>query len=141
MSEQTAYIMCRILEGVTSHGTGWEVKNKYKIKGATGGKTGTTQNNTDGWFMGITPNLAAGCWTGCEDQAIHFQSTANGSGATMSLPIWSLFFQKVQADETLKIEFPDMFEPPKKKLTLEIDCAKFTEEDGGGGIDFNGGGE
>ncbi len=141
MSEQTAYIMSRILEGVTSHGTGWEVKNKYKIKGATGGKTGTTQKNTDGWFMGITPNLTAGCWTGCEDQAIHFQSTVNGSGATMSLPIWALFFQKVQADPSLKIEFPDIFEPPKKKLTIEIDCAKFTDDDGGAPIDFNNNGE
>lgn len=137
MSEQTAYIMCRILEGVTSHGTGWEIKNKYKIKGATGGKTGTTQNNTDGWFMGITPNLTAGCWTGCEDMGVHFQSTANGSGATMSLPIWGLFFQKVQADPTLKIEFPDMFEPPKKKMTIEIDCAKYTGDGDGTPIDFN----
>lgn len=139
MSEQTSYIMLKLMEGVTSHGTGYEVKGKYKIKGATAGKTGTTQNNSDGWFMGITPNLVAGCWVGCEDRAIHFRSTAQGSGAHMALPIWGKFFQKVQADSSIQIEFPDYFEPPQKKLTIEIDCNKFSsEENSGSEINFNG---
>lgn len=140
MSEQTSYIMLKLMEGVTSHGTGYEVKGKYKIKGATAGKTGTTQNNSDGWFMGITPNLVAGCWVGCEDRAVHFRSTAQGAGGHMALPIWAKFFQKVQADESIKMEFPDFFEQPKKKLSIEIDCANFKTEDGNTTpIDFNSG--
>ena len=98
------------------------------MKGATAGKTGTTQNNSDGWFMGVTPNLAAGVWTGCEDMKVAFRSTDLGSGGNMSLPIWALFMKKVQEDASIKVEFPDQFEPPKGKLTLETDCQKFEGE-------------
>jgi penicillin-binding protein 1A len=138
MSEQTAYVMLKLLEGVTSHGTGYEVKGKYQIKGACGGKTGTTQNNSDGWFMGVTPNLVAGCWVGCEDRAIHFRTTDLGAGGHMALPIWARFFKKVQADSSLNVGFPDYFEPPKKKLTLEIECGNYAEPTDNEPVNFDG---
>lgn len=79
-----------------------------------GGKTGTTQNNSDGWFMGFTPSLVSGCWVGGEDRSIHFDRLAEGQGASMALPIYALYMQKVYKDKTLGYSEDETFEIPEK---------------------------
>ncbi|RZL17191.1 MAG: penicillin-binding protein, partial [Pedobacter sp.] len=120
MNEEVAYVMTRMLRGVVTNGTGWRL-TKYGIKTPIGGKTGTTQNNSDGWFMGISPSLVAGVWTGCEDRAFHFTSTAQGDGATTALPIFAGFMKRVYANPKLKISKAD-FEPPKNGVSITYDC-------------------
>lgn len=91
-----------------------------------GGKTGTTQLHADGWFMAVTPDLVGGVWVGAEDRSIHFQNLANGQGASMALPIWGLFLQKVQADP--KIGFSGReFERPMG-VTKRLDCEELVSE-------------
>ena len=139
LSEESAYVILNLLEGVTQSGSGvrlrlpWEKPGyvtgyPYEFDNAIAGKTGTTQNQSDGWFMGIVPNLATGVWTGGEDRAIHFEGIAKGQGATMSLPSWALFMQKCYADKTLKISKED-FEKPEK-LSTNINCDEKTAEEG-----------
>ena len=88
-----------------------------------GGKTGTTQNHSNGWFMGVTPNLVGGVWSGWEDQAIHFETLGEGSGANMALPIMAIFLQKVYADPQFGIMEADEFEHPSD-FNMELDCDK-----------------
>ena len=90
-------------------------------------KAGTTQNNSDGWFMGITPDLVSGCWTGAEDRAVHFDNTLYGQGAEMALPIWAKYMQKVYADKSIKLTQSD-FEKPSKNIEIEMDCSKYNKE-------------
>lgn len=117
ISEETSYKMITMLRSVIDHGTGVRVRYRYGLKMPMGGKTGTTQNNSDGWFMGFTPSLVNGCWVGGEDRAIHFDSMAEGQGANMALPIWAIYMQKVLADEELgyssteQFDIPDWFDP------------------------------
>ena len=94
------------------------------------GKTGTTQNNSDGWFMGITPDLVTGCWVGGEDRAVHFDRTGQGSGAAMALPIFAKYMQKVYTDKSIKISQGD-FEKPARRINVEMDCSKYNKEEGG----------
>jgi len=128
MNEEVAYVMTRMLRGVVTNGTGWRLAGKYGIKTPIGGKTGTTQNNSDGWFMGISPQLVAGVWTGCEDRAFHFTSTAQGDGATTALPIFAGFMKRVYADSKLKISKAD-FEPPKNGVSITYDCNQYQQQD------------
>lgn len=121
MSEQTAYIMEKMLQRVTSWGTAAKISYEYKITGAVGGKTGTTQNYSDGWFIGITPTLVSGCWVGFEDRAVHFRSMNLGSGAAMAMPIWGKYMQKVIKDTSLYTAYPD-FEKPIAPLTVDMNC-------------------
>ena len=126
ITENTAYLMCNLLEGVVTSGTGVRLRYKYKLMNPMGGKTGTTQKHADGWFMGITPDLVGGVWVGAEDRSIHFQNLANGQGASMALPIWALFLQKVQADPKVRIsERP--FERPMG-ITKRLDCDESVSE-------------
>ena len=117
ISESTSYKMIYMLRNVIDHGTGVRVRYKYGIKAPMGGKTGTTNNNSDGWFMGFTPSLVSGVWVGGEDRAIHFDNLAEGQGASMALPIYALYMQKVYKDtslgysETEQFEIPDWFDP------------------------------
>ncbi|MBQ8099837.1 MAG: transglycosylase domain-containing protein [Paludibacteraceae bacterium] len=117
ISEQTAYKMIYMLRNVVDHGTGVRTRFRYKLTMPMGGKTGTSQNNSDGWFMGFTPSLVSGCWVGGEDRAIHFDSMADGQGANTALPIFALYMQKVLADPTLgytadeQFDIPDWFDP------------------------------
>lgn len=127
MSEQTAYIMEKMLEQVTTHGTAAKIKYQYKIPGAVGGKTGTTQNYSDGWFMGITPSLVTGVWTGFEDRAIHFRSMDLGSGSSMAMPIWGNYMKKVTADTSL-FKLQETFTPPQQPLTVEMNCETYNEK-------------
>ena len=125
ISEETAYLMIELMKGVVESGTGARLRYKYGLNSPIAGKTGTTSNNSDGWFMGITPNLVSGVWVGCEDRSVHFRSTALGQGANMSLPIWAIFMKKVYADKTLNVKVSDNFEKPTKPLSVEIDCNKY----------------
>ncbi|PIE87795.1 MAG: penicillin-binding protein, partial [Bacteroidetes bacterium] len=124
MSEETAYLMLELMKGVVETGTGIRLRNKYGFTNPIAGKTGTTQNNSDGWFMGLTPKLTTGVWTGCEDRAAHFRTIALGQGANMALPIFALYLQKLYADSTLNLYQGD-FETPVKPLSVEIDCEKW----------------
>jgi penicillin-binding protein 1A len=130
LDEQTAYVMTDMLKAVVKEGTGVRLGWKYKLTNPIGGKTGTTQNNSDGWFMGITPELVTGVWTGAEDRAIHFSSTNFGEGANTALPIFALYMQKVYADPTLKYTKGD-FPLPKGGITTTIDCGAYTQQQTG----------
>lgn len=114
MNEMYAYTMIDLMKGVTRFGTASGELRRMGIPDTVeiAGKTGTTQNNSDGWFMGITPNLATGVWVGWEDRATHFYSTGEGQGAKMALPIWGIFMKKVWADKELGITPDDKFAKP-----------------------------
>lgn len=128
MSEQTAYIMEKMLERVTAHGTAAKVKYMYQVPGAVGGKTGTTQNYSDGWFIGITPTLATGIWTGFEDRAIHFRSMSLGSGSAMAMPIFGTYMKKALSDSSL-VKVQQVWEAPKQPLSVEINCDNYETND------------
>lgn len=108
-SEGTYVKMLDMLRGVIDGGTGGRIRRNYGITAPMGGKTGTTQNNSDGWFMGFTPRLSTGCWVGGEDRSIHFDRTTDGQGASMALPVVGLFFKKVFADKSLGYSQSDQF--------------------------------
>ncbi len=127
MSEEKAYIMLQLMKGVVELGTGRRLQFMYKLMNPIAGKTGTTQNNSDGWFMGITPDLVSGCWVGAEDRSVHFNSTDQGQGASMALPVFAKYMQKVYADKTIKISKGD-FDKPAKKIEVEMDCHKYDKE-------------
>ena len=114
MNEMYAYTMIDLMKGVTRFGTASGELRRMGIPETVeiAGKTGTTQNNSDGWFMGITPNLATGVWVGWEDRATHFWSTGEGQGAKMALPIWGIFMKKIWADKELGITPDDKFAKP-----------------------------
>lgn len=124
MSEETAYLMVSLMKGVVESGTGRRLKYTYGFQNPIAGKTGTTQNQSDGWFMGLTPDLVTGVWVGCEDRSAHFRTITLGQGANMALPIWALYMRKVYDDAELNIDQGD-FEKPSKPLSVEIDCDKF----------------
>lgn len=130
LDEQTAYIMTDMLKTVVKEGTGVRLGWKYKLTNPIGGKTGTTNNNSDGWFIGITPELVTGVWTGAEDRAIHFSTTSFGEGANTALPIFGLYMQKVYADPTLKYSKGD-FPLPKGGITTIIDCGAYSQQQSG----------
>lgn len=123
ISESSAYKMLVMLRAVINEGTGGRIRRLYNITADMGGKTGTTQNNSDGWFMGFTPSLVSGCWVGGEERDIHFDRMADGQGASMALPIWGIYMNKVYADKTLgysqeeKFDIPDEFDPCKDKVS------------------------
>ena len=122
ISENTAYLMVNLMEGVVQGGTASRLRYRYKLTGEIAGKTGTTNDNADGWFIGYTPTLTAGVWTGAEDRQVHFQSTALGQGAHMSLPTWGIFMQKVIADGTLGVSANDRFiAPPGMDMSFGCD--------------------
>ena len=120
ISEESAYKMLVMLRAVINEGTGGRVRSRYKITADMGGKTGTTNNNSDGWFMGFTPSLVSGCWVGGEDRDIHFDGMYYGQGASMALPIWGLYMNKVYADKSLgysqeeTFRIPEDFDPCKR---------------------------
>ncbi|MDE0535763.1 penicillin-binding protein 1A [Tenacibaculum sp. L6] len=134
LSEESAYVILDLMKGVTQIGSGARLRSNYTSGGdaVTGfpyrftnpiaGKTGTTQNQSDGWFMGIVPNLATGVWTGGEDRATHFAGLRYGQGATMSLPTWAIFMRKCYEDKTLDVSKGN-FEKPKN-VSINLDCSK-----------------
>ncbi|GAA4295589.1 penicillin-binding protein 1A [Aestuariibaculum suncheonense] len=143
VGEETAYVTVKLLEGVTRGGSGtrlrgnWGVNNQvykevitgypYELENPIAGKTGTTQNQSDGWFMGMVPNLVTGVWVGGEDRSVHFKSITYGQGATMALPIWGMYMKSCYADETLNVSKAD-FEAPEN-LSIHVDCDNIPEGD------------
>lgn len=124
IDEQTAYLMINLLRGVIDQGTGGRLRwhQVYgQIPGPIAGKTGTTQNHSDGWFMGVTPQLVAGVWTGGDLRSIRFDNIRYGQGANMALPIWGRFMKKVYADETLEYTPDHEFEKPMNFI-MNLDC-------------------
>ena len=122
IGEYTAYLMANLMQGVVNSGTGIRLRAKYGLKGEIAGKTGTTNDQSDGWFIGYTPSLTAGVWVGAEDRQVHFESLTLGGGSNMALPIWGLFMQKVLADGTHGVYETDRFiAPPGVNLNLDCD--------------------
>ncbi|MDB4620659.1 transglycosylase domain-containing protein [Flavobacteriaceae bacterium] len=137
LSEESAYVTIDLLKGVTEAGSGIRLRHEgadqenyayqnvvtgypYKFENPIAGKTGTTQNQSDGWFMGMVPNLVTGVWVGGEDRAVHFEDIAFGQGATMALPIWAMYMRGAYEIPELGISLED-FEAPEK-LTIPINC-------------------
>ena len=148
LSEEAAYVTVNLLEGVTMAGSGTRLRTTgadeynrayqnivtgypYEFTNPIAGKTGTTQNQSDGWFIGMVPNLVTGVWVGAEDRAIHFEDIAYGQGASMALPIWGVYMKSIYQDSTLMIS-NEGFERPKK-LSIELDCNKFVVDSIGSG--------
>lgn len=132
MSEVTAYKMIELMKGVVQSGTGIRLRYKYKFENPIAGKTGTTQNQSDGYFMGITPDLTSGVWVGAEDRSIHFRTITQGQGSNMALPIWALYMRKVYDDPSLHISQGD-FQKPITDIDLDFDCDKYELEQGNSG--------
>ncbi len=142
LSEEVAYVTINLLEGVTQGGSGTRLRHAssanqpvykeiitgypYQFDNPIAGKTGTTQNQSDGWFMGMVPNLVTGVWVGAEDRAAHFKTIAYGQGASMALPIWALYMKNCYNDETLNVS-KEEFEKPDN-LSIELDCEKHQEQ-------------
>jgi penicillin-binding protein 1A len=125
---QISYVMLNFLLKVKQLGTASRLARYGFGDIDMGGKTGTTQGNTDGWFMGVTPQLVCGTWVGCEDPVISFRSTAYGQGAAMALPIYALFMQKVYKDPKLGYDRSLKFDRPVKDLTIELDCSRYRQK-------------
>ncbi len=128
MSENTAWLMLELMKGVVSEGTGRRLNWRYGFNHPIAGKTGTTQSNSDGWFIGVTPDLAAGVWVGGEDRGIRFRDLALGQGANVALPIWAKFMTRVYNDDSLNISTGD-FEVPLNPPDVEIDCSKVEQQE------------
>ena len=142
LSAESAYVTLQMMEGVTRSGSGsrlrhtWRGKDPVYRKAVTGypygftnaiaGKTGTTQNQSDGWFMGIVPNLVTGVWVGGDDRAVHFPGINYGQGATMALPIWGMYMKGVYENEDLKVSKSEFDKP--KDLSITIDCENYKSE-------------
>ena len=112
INETTAYKMIYMLQNVMNHGTGVRARFRYNLRMQAGGKTGTSQNQSDGWFIGFTPSLVSGAWVGGEDRSVHFDNIAQGQGANLALPIWSLYMEKVLADPDLPYSEDEQFDIP-----------------------------
>lgn len=130
ISEKTAYMMLHLMKGVVQSGTGTRLNYKYHLNEYTtniAGKTGTTQNNSDCWFVGITPKLATAIWTGGELRSIHFRNMTYGQGAAMALPIFGYYMKKIYCDPQLHFPRRD-FDTPSLPLDTELDCSRFQQE-------------
>lgn len=144
LSKDVAYAMVDLMKGVTEGGSGTRLRHNfnkdnklykevvtgypYEFTNPIAGKTGTTQNQSDGWFMGMVPNLVTGVWVGGEERSIHFQSLSYGQGASMALPIWALYMKANYADEELDVSKED-FEKPEE-MSINMDCNRIVEEEG-----------
>jgi len=129
MSELTAYKMIELMKGVVQSGTGIRLRSLYGFNNPIAGKTGTTQKNSDGYFMGITPDLTTGVWVGAEDRSVHFRSTKLGQGSHTALPIWALYMKKVYADKNLGISKGDFTKPNIPGVDLNFDCNRYDDEE------------
>ena len=130
MSELTAYKMVELMKGVVQSGTGIRLRSYYGFNNPVAGKTGTTQKQSDGYFMGITPDLTTGVWVGAEDRSVHFRSTKLGQGSHTALPIWALYMKKVYADKSLGISKGDFTKPNIPGVDLNFDCNRYDDDEG-----------
>ena len=130
MSELTAYKMVELMKGVVQSGTGIRLRSYYGFNNPIAGKTGTTQKNSDGYFMGITPDLTTGVWVGAEDRSVHFRSTKLGQGSHTALPIWAMYMKKVYNDKSLNISQGDFPKPYAPGVDLNFDCNRYDNDEG-----------
>ncbi len=128
LKEETAIMLTNMLQSVVDSGTARRLRYQYHLNGDIAGKTGTTQNHSDGWFMGYTPNLVAGVWVGAESPKVHFRTIGLGQGANMALPIWGRFMNKVYKDPQFRHWENTTFDPLPDSLYWEMDCAPYLEE-------------
>src|SRR5690606_21056019 len=143
LSKDVAYAMVNLMEGVTQGGSGTRLRTSgyekwrkeyqeiitgypYEFKNPIAGKTGTTQNQSDGWFMGMVPNLVTGVWVGGEDRDIHFKTITYGQGASMALPIWGVYMKENYADKELGVSDGGFIEP--EEMSINVDCAQVKED-------------
>ena len=127
INAESADKMLVLLQAVVNKGTGSRLRRRYNVEGEIGGKTGTTNRNSDAWFMGFTPQLVTGCWVGGEDRDIHFDSMTWGQGATMALPIFASFIKKVYADHSLGYSPDATFGLPKEYNPCKTGSSDFDE--------------
>lgn len=141
LSKEAAYVTVNLMEGVTQYGSGQRLRGTwateadhykravtgypYDFKNPIAGKTGTTQNQSDGWFMGMVPNLVTGVWVGAEDRSVHFPTITYGQGATMALPIWGMYMKKVYKDDKLDVSSGEF--PKPETLSIETNCAIYEQ--------------
>ena len=125
INEQVSYAMINMLKGVIDFGTARRLRGKYGLRAEIAGKTGTTNENSDGWFIGMVPKLCAGAWVGGDEKSIHFRTTELGSGSNMSLPIWGEFMTRVYRDKSLGITENDRFVRPAE-MGIQIDCYQYS---------------
>ena len=137
ISARAADNMLTMLRGVIDGGTGGRVRYKFNIGGEIGGKTGTTNRNSDAWFIGFTPQLVSGCWVGGEDRDIHFDSMAYGQGASMALPIWAYYMQKIYKDSTLDYSTSVPFDLPKDFVPCDKSMVVSNEDEAGANSGIN----
>ena len=156
LSEEAAYVTVNLLEGVTKFGSGARLRHNipeedrnpvyknvvtgypYQFENPIAGKTGTTQNQSDGWFMGMVPNLVTGVWVGGEDRSVHFKDIAFGQGATMALPIWAMYMRDAYAIPELGISKEDFLAPEELSIPIDCEVIKPAEEDNSEAEDLEG---
>ena len=137
LSEEKAYAMFKMLQGVVDFGTGSYLRGKFQVKGSIGGKTGTTQGSADGWFMGASKGLVCSVWVGADDPSVRFRSGWFGQGALMALPIYGIFMQQVQNDKKVRLNV-DMIEMPEKQTGLLSDCDEQASGDSDADLNVDG---
>ena len=157
LSEETAYVTVKLMEGVTDSGSGVRLRTvgadkytpyykeiitgyPYQFSNPIAGKTGTTQNQSDGWFMGMVPNLTTGVWVGGEDRATHFRTITYGQGASMALPIWGIFMKKCYNDNSLSISKEEFEVPINLRITVDCNTNNIESNDSNSGdslLDFD----
>lgn len=128
ISANTAHLMTLLMKNVVNSGTGGSLRYNYKLKSEIAGKTGTTQNHSDGWFMGYVPKLVCGVWVGCSDRNIHFQDM-NGQGSRTALPIWGRFMQMIEGNDKLNVKSSDKFEVPATLSKIDMNCPGVSDAD------------
>jgi len=128
LDPQHAAVITRMMESVVDSGTARRLRSLYRLRGAIAGKTGTTQQQTDGWFLGFSPQLVAGAWVGAESPLVHFRSLHYGQGANTALPIWARFYQKVYANPNTRKWLAGRFTPPSDSMLSYMMCPPYLEE-------------
>ena len=126
IDEETSYLVLELMKGVVDGGTGGRLRFRYGLTSTIAGKTGTTDNNSDGWFIGLNPKLATAVWVGGELRSIHFRSTALGQGASMALPVYALFMKRCEKDSKLNFYKGDFDRPPT--ISIDMDCSNYVQE-------------
>lgn len=126
LDEETSYLVLELMKGVVDGGTGGRLRFRYGLTSTIAGKTGTTDNNSDGWFIGLNPKLATAVWVGGELRSIHFRSTALGQGASMALPVYALFMKRCEKDSKLNFYKGDFDRPPT--MSVDMDCSNYVQE-------------
>jgi len=128
LDKKTIYLMNEMLQNVVNRGTAASIRTRYRVTGDIAGKTGTTQDQSDGWFLGYTPTLVAGAWVGADQPAVHFRSLQMGQGSSTALPIWAMFYKKLKNSSSYNAYTRQRFKVPRDTLLQLLDCEDFYEK-------------